>query len=91
MQTRTLRSFVLLSTVAVLVAGTSSLAHAQVGPMDPSSVMQRRAASTPDLTKHEAPLPPALPGATSHPAANRHVAGRRIVRCDQSRRHRRRP
>ena len=66
MQTRTLRSFVLLSTVAVLVAGTSSLAHAQVGPMDPSSVMQRRAASTPDLTKHEAPLPPALPGATSH-------------------------
>jgi hypothetical protein len=33
--------------------------------MDPGSMMQRRAQSTPDLTKPEAVPPPALPGASS--------------------------
>jgi hypothetical protein len=65
MQNRTTRSFVLLSAVGLAAVCLPSLAHAQIGPMDPGSALQRRAQSTPDLTKHEQAPPPALPGATS--------------------------
>ncbi len=66
MQNRTLRSVVLLSSLAISVAAITSEARAQVGPMDPASALGRRAQQTPDLTKQEPAPPPALPGAASH-------------------------
>jgi hypothetical protein len=65
MQNRTLRRAALLSALIVSAAGFSTIARAQVGPMDPGSALQRRAQQTPDLTKPEQAQPPALPGAAS--------------------------
>ncbi len=64
MQTRTVRSVALLLALAASAAFASD-AWAQVGPMDPSSALSRRAQQTPDLTKPEPAPPPALPGAAS--------------------------
>jgi hypothetical protein len=66
MQNRILRSSALLSVLAVSAVGFSSLAQAQVGPMDPSQMVQRRAQNAPDGTKPAVVPPPALPGATSN-------------------------
>jgi ankyrin repeat protein len=62
MQILSLHSAVVFSGLAACALAVAQPARAQVGMMDPSGALQRRAAQAPDGSKPKIAPPPALPG-----------------------------